>query len=347
MTKPREGQRQHVIVLDTSFLIAYRQQQFWTLEAFCDLKRPETNIVIPQGVGGEYNRLMNCSSGYIDEKTAYGPIAELLGIDNLESYRGNLRAALSSKLDQCVDAWGNKHGTLSRTDKTVIQAVTAYAQHGDSVSLASSDWAIVAEVEKFELEDKLEVTKFSPWRQPRASEPLDLLVSGGVYNALSRIDSLEKSKRTYIAVMPNQHIGGGLRFDIAFEIYIQQIYGYQMPSIADGYYLRIFNNPMENPGLVWQEMVSSKRFFIRDPGLYAQIAFLINKNPISLQELRRRYAPQRNRYSRFKDPIPVKPDVEAGNLARIEEDDLGRHDKLTVGRLNEMRYKLNGRNGKH
>jgi len=347
MTTPGKEQRQHVIVLDTSFLIAYRQQQFWTLEAFCDLKRPETNIVVPRGVEGEFSRLMNGSSGSIDEKAAYEPIVKLLGINSFVSYRDNLRAAVSSKLDQCVDAWGNNHGTLSTTDKTIIQAVTSYTQHGDSVSLASSDWAIVAEVEKFELENKLEVTKFSPWRLPKANEPLDLLVSGEVYNNLNRMGSLEKSKRGYVAVMPNQHIGGGLRLDIAFGVYVPRNYGFAMPPIDDGYYVKIFNNPIENLGQSFQDIISLKRFFVQDSALSTQVILLKNPNPVPLYETRRKYAKQRNRYSKFKEPRDLEVKIQEGNWARIEDDDIARHDKLTVGKLNEMRRRLNGKNGRY
>ena len=59
MVNHGENGHRHVIILDTSFLIGYHQHQYWTAEAFSDIKRSETHVVVPRGVEGEYNRLMN------------------------------------------------------------------------------------------------------------------------------------------------------------------------------------------------------------------------------------------------------------------------------------------------
>jgi len=348
MVNEAQEQKAHYIILDTSFLISYRQNQFWTGDAFHDIKSPGTNVVIPRGVEAEYDRIMGISASHNDSGGIYKSIANLLSIERLFAYKDNLRETLSSKLDQCVDAWGRPHGTLSKTDKTIVQAVTDYLKHGDSVAVASSDWAIVAEVESIEFENNAEIPSFSPWRKPRVNGPLDLLVSGNVYTNLPKLEELDSSSaRAYLAVMPDQHIGGGVRFDIAFDLYISRTYGVALPKIGSGHYLRFFDRPLQNVGLVSTEMMGLKQFAAYDPTQQSPLIVIRNPNPLPIHERKRICARPGKTYGRVKESAVPKIELQESGWARIEDDDIGRHDKVTVGRLQEMRRKLNGTNGHH
>jgi len=345
MEDPIQTQMPSVHVLDTSFLIGLAQHQYWAINSLPNIKRPETNVVIPNGVEYEYDMLLNDSVRRLHERLDHKPISKLLGIEKTISYEDELREALSTKLDQCVDAWGRPHGTLSRTDKTIVQAVTDYLHMGYSVSVASADWAILAEIESLELANNVSINRFSPWRKPAVNKPLDLLIAGDVYRHTDTFEKEATSNAEYIAILPSQHIGGGMHFDIALGVYTHRSYGFKLPELDGVYFLRIFDRPVEKPRQVIYDMVALRRFAIYDPNLHHKLLIAKNLNPIHRHEINRMISRRGDKFSRKEAPIEIKLALKEELVARIEDDDIGRHDKLTEGKIVQLRQRLRRING--
>lgn len=362
-----EVHRRHerTFVVDTSFLIDCEGHRYWTLEPLAALRLPNSEVVIPTGVGREYYLLSNGGNGRSEDgnqQTGYDKAVDLLNLRSAFTYESPLRKTLADKLDQEVGLGPKKHKALSHTDKTIVQATMDLAMDGDSVAVLSADWAIVYEVRKLSDEKNLDVSVYSPWRVPSKQDGIELLLSGQVFDNLPRIQAND-SNTYHLAVARGMNIGGEVRQDIAFRIY-KKGFASNTPRINDVYYVRLFNlsnlSYEGNSGDLTPAMVADV-LTILGCGVFAVYASDIPSQVLVLKQTERLLDPlRRQRYmavlqrrsqsledlrglSSFMEHLgDIDPLKHFQNVhwARIEDDDIKRHDKLTVGILGSLRGQL-------
>ena len=151
-----------IVVLDTSFLIDYSEGHHWTLEPFNLINQPDSMVVIPQDVEYEYARLIGNTTHSQDPNDKPRNIFELLKLRRYATYTEALRKALAEKLDHKIEYLNQRHSSLSRTDKTLVQAAYDIAREGEEVSVVSGDRGIIDQVENLNLEYHLNIDRHSP-----------------------------------------------------------------------------------------------------------------------------------------------------------------------------------------
>ena len=326
-------------VLDTSYLVDCSQGQYWTMGSFHAITRPESRILIPSGVEAEIKRVILSETG--SNGDPFGYLGRIAKKGEILVYEERLRGLLSQKLDENEDVWGIKHRPLSRTDKTIVQAAYDLASQGEIIEVVTADFAIVAQLEKISLEENLDIPVCSPWRKPVRQVSIDLLVSGFAFERLNEYCQSRKGS-PYLAVARNAHVGSGVNYDVAFGLFIKRDIFTNRPEIANVSYIRVYTPP----GRVedYFQMACMDGFALYAPTDQG-LGILRNKRPRKRHELERLRAEiTRNRQYKGDDIQLFDPDkdLEVVEWARIEDDDIGRHDKVTVGKLSQLRHLLKG-----
>jgi len=333
------------IIPDTSFIINYSQGQYWTLEPFNAIRQPNSTIVIPRGVGDEYDRFMTQKRLGPDKHNGYDEIEKLFNLTQFTIYRDSLRQTLSEKLDQEIEYLGHRQRSLSRTDKTIVQAAYDYAKSGLTVAVVSSDRGIIDQVGNICDEENLDIERFSPWRIPVAQPNIDHLVSGNVGEDLAKAHAIQRTTAKYLAIAKSMHLGVGVYYDIVFGIYVDAGSSLKLPQIDGAYFVRLFSISQNNHhlGLLdnyfrWLSCRTFAAYLETDPTV---IVLFTNNRPLSLLEKKTLMCRFKNRQlteNELRRVTSARP--KETKSARIEDEDIARHDKLTVGKLNSFRQKL-------
>ena len=344
-------ERRKVLVLDTSFFMRHAEGQLWTREPFKAIKDPDYGLVVPADVQHEYNSLMNGS--YRQHSSQLHTIDGILGADRVQVYKEDLRQAFSEKLDRDTDPYGRKHNTLTLTDKKVIQAALDNAIKGNNVFVASSDWAIISEVEGLEIEHNLDMSHYSPWSPPQKQDGLDFLMTGSVFNELPKMHETSGSSPRYLAVAKNQHVGGGSRYDVIFGIYVNRNFALAFPRIDGVYYIRLYPMDIDNPSVsigvvkMYIDMMAHPIFGAYNSENPESPVLFSVKSPINLLQKKKLIDGFKKGMTGSQLKSISSEKMSISDAARIEEDDIERHDKVAATKLQEMKRKLNGNNGNH
>lgn len=322
--------------MDTSFLIANSQGYYWTLEPLNLLKQPDSRVVIPRGVEHEYRKLMSDSTRVQIPGGTFKDIFELLDIREFGIYVGNLREALAEKLAQEVEYLQHKHKPLSLTDKTLVQAAYDFAREGEAVAVVSSDKGILDKVESLNYKDKLWIDRYSPWKSPSRQNGLAVLVSDESFQQIEAMPPSDANKK-YLVVAKNLHIGGGVNYDIAFAVYVNNNNALIFPRIGDVYFIRLLEIPLpknrNNLNLLAMDMIA---WYFRDTH---NIRLTKNPNhltPLELGSIQARRKARRETQRDLDRVDSASSQLEVATWARISKDDIKRHDSLTVGKLDSI-----------
>jgi len=338
-------------ILDTSFLKAYSDLQLWTIEPVIALRQPNSIIDIPAGIEGEFNRRFN-PDGTLPLGSHSG-IYKLLGVNSGTSYRAALDETLTEKLREMRPRHYEHYDPLTGTDMRVVQAAVDYTQKGIPVAVASADAGIRRAVDEFRDQANADIEIFSPERKPSRQESIDLLVSGDTYEELPKIQA-DSLSTPYLAVALDQHVGGGVHYNIILGVYTHRVTR-SLPKVDGVDFIRLYALSSGSDGKftassrTYIELIGHSIFGAYDPEHPTSLFVFKSDKPLPLLErhvLLRRYG-KRGYLTKKERQIIAGNRLKENELARIELEDIKRHDKLTVGRINEMRYKLNGRNGHH
>jgi len=224
------------VILDTSYLIAYKAGQFWTLSLFERMRHSRLNVVISRGVMQEY---------------AYGGDAEigaeqirgLLGFMDNWSYASSLSQLFEGQMREVVR--DTKHGrkTLSETDISIAAKAIQMAREGKDVVLATSDSLLEEQVDSYRTTENLNIEICSPSNVPVKHESIDYLVSGSVFGKLKQDSTARNSFPTYLAIGLNHHIGGRVHYNLAFDVYSNRTEALSNPRFDDVKYVRVVYIP--------------------------------------------------------------------------------------------------------
>lgn len=341
-------QRHQFFVLDTSFLVDCNLTRYWTLEPFKAIQMPNSAVVIPHGVGNEYHSLMNGFEPGDKYEEGSREAMNLLNLKVAFDYRRPLRNTLAEKLDQEVGHGAQNHSALSRTDKTIVQATLDIANKGDSVAVVSADWAIVYEIGKLRDETDVDISIYSPWRSPVKQEGIDFLISGLIFEGLPEIKP-NGSKTPYLAVARGMDIGREISYDIAFAIYHKRFVS-NMPKIGGIDFVRMFECPGDeyNQSTIVDMVAMFERnlFAVYHPD-YPHSILVVRQGNKSLTPAQRYKLLGISRgkkltaseVERFKSTFNTD-NLKLAKWARVEDDDVKRHQKVTLGKFDELREKL-------
>ncbi len=248
----------NVFILDTSFLIKYANRYYWTIEPYTALTSLGSVIVIPEGVKEEY--FPHGRTKELFEDGGFGKIAQLLGVSDVTDYRKSLQEVFAEKLEEKVEQNNRRYSPLSVTDKTVVQATFDYATEGLEVGVATADRGIVEEVDKMRDALNLNINIYSPWRTPVKHDSIDFLITNHVLEELKRAVSIKNAIRAFLIVARDINIGGGVKFNIAYDAYFQRESDSTYPNPNNSYLMRYlpFSDSSEYDYRTWVEMAGQK-----------------------------------------------------------------------------------------
>ena len=274
---------------------------------------------------------------------------------NIDHYGESLRRLLSERLDEMQGAVDYKTTPLTVTDKLVVQAAYDIAVNGKPVAVATADSGIDEKINNIYRDYGVDITLYSPWRIPVKHDLINILVDGRIFPTLKELAE-KKELSGYLAVKRNVHIGGNAHYDVAFCFYKPDL---TLPNIEDGYLVRVvdtskFSRQSMLEGQIdrhWAfpldfflNMVTSRYITFYHRELPNDIAIVKQDNPLSHQDkvMYLKKARQGNLTRQEESKINDRK-VKALLWARIEEDDIARHDKLSVGLLNQLRMGLDNK----
>ena len=169
---------------------------------------------------------------------------------------------------------------------------------------------------------------------------------------MAKIHEASASSPRYLVVAKNIHIGGGAYYDIIFGIYVNKDFALTFPKVDKAYYIKLYplkldaeqgasRNGMTSFTKTYIDMVGHSIF-----GAYnadnpiAPYVFSVN-NPLNLLTRKKLLeAVQKKSFPERELKVLLKASVSLMELAHIEEGDIARHDKVTVGLIGEMRRML-------
>jgi len=332
---------QRVVILDTSFLIAYAQGHHWTIAPFNLLAIQDSMVIIPQGVENEYARIMSNGKPKLQQASnEANDVFELIRGQRCYTYLDGLREVFAQKLDRDIAYLNHRHSPLSIVDKTIVQAAYDMSLEGMSVSVASADRGIIDQTENVNLEHNISIDRHSPWRPPTQHEGLEFLVTDSVFKQLKFLPQDDLHPR-YLAVAKNFHIGNGVKYDVAFAVYVNMNSSIILPKLNGAYFIRIWPasvvNAVEQPSLLTFGIVAAY------PADVSSIALVKNMKPLTRHEAWQIISKRTARKLTPQDLARLKAassNFQEIDWARISEEDIGRHDRVTEGKLDELTDRL-------
>ena len=337
-------------VLDTSFLVNFSARMRWTLELGKLMMDANSEIVIPIGVKNEFDDLLKTGlTDNFEVPILYDTLEDVLEMKRFSIYTRALDNALSPKLDGESEKTPYKNPKpLTITDKSLVQAVLEYAEKDNLVFAATSDGGIYETLNNWRDEKDLRNVKiYSPWRVPsnntEHSLETKLLVSGNVFGELHRAEH-GSVYDMYLSVARGMHIGGKVHSDIAFCVHKKKMYE-RFPHIEDIYYIPVIFFTFD---VTKQAIKYDKAFLITLPivTLYSKafpgFVWIGKQKPLSILEAKKLVAQAKNRELDEDDGGKLLQRLEQEYIgwARIEDDDIKIFDKVTEGKLKELRERL-------
>ena len=262
-------------------------------------------------------------------------------------YKEQLRQSLSAKLEEEVDFLDQKLRPLSVTDKLIVQAALDHANAGSSVAVASADRGIIYQLNRLWYEDNIEMNVHSPWAVPRKIEEIKILISGNVFGQLYESRPQDEIYKKYLAVAKHKDIGGSVHYDIAFDIYTNKSLTVQFPNLMNVYFIPMFFAHFDGEKLKnwysFYDLLTLKIAGVYNRQLSLDIWLPEWKHTISHPE-------KKNLMIRHKNGQLTKKEKEFLNnwvkeekdiiWARIEDQHIKEHNKITAGELESLRYEI-------
>lgn len=329
-----------IVVVDTSFLIAYRQAQHWTREPLKVINNSDSETIILPGVQREYNKFVHEATGN-RSRAGYEQIAELLDVDCVYPYEDRLGYTLADKLGKKHDHPGDNGDSLSPVDESLVNAVKRISLKGKAMAVMSADGLILEELDEYRDTHNLEIRLFSPQNVPVKQQGIDILVSTGALVAMSQIPQDTRFKK-YFAIAQNLNIGGDANYDIAFGVYVNDNNALFNPRIGGVYYKKLVFGLRDD--LKYND-VSSGGCFIYAPNIYriALVRTMNTPKPAELQLALKRQRQEANgtgKMTKRDEAILSSLTVREQDFAVIDENDIKRHNVLTFGTLQAMNKML-------
>lgn len=349
------------LVIDTSFLLHAPLMELWTGRVSNVIQENKTHVIIPKGVEDEYHSQFQ--QGVTDNfgvSVPYFSIDDLVENKDISIYNRMLDVLLSRELDKMPEEYyrtprplsrRSNLTALSRTDKSVVQAVLDYAREGRKVGIASADYSILSRVDGISDEENLGIQTYSPWSTPtqQGFSPLEIkyLASGNVFGELLNTNT-EDNKIRYFGITKDVHIGGGIYYDVAFGMFTRKFIYKPLPQIEDVYFLPLMmatlsksgNSAKEYPRYTSFNSFSSLAFYYTPIPIF--VSFLQQKpiHPLEYKKLNGRVKNREVDRIDAERELMAKRDIKTLNWARIEDWHIGIFDQLSVGKLQDLRNKL-------
>jgi hypothetical protein len=340
------------VVIDTSFIRDHCEGYHWTIEPFEVLKHQDSRLVVTKGVAAEYDRW---------NKTRPNPngigtvgIAGLFNVGRVESYESGLNNVLAEKLGQA--GYTAERRDLSPTDESVTQVAKRMALHGRKVAVATADMDIVAELDAYRDETNSRIDIYSPDKVPKKHDDIGLLITDHAIQQLTSIPQGD-NHRKYFMISNGMNIGWGVKYDIAFAVYVNRNNALVNPRVNGAECVRILDAITDpstanvNPTDI--RVISSPRFFIyHRQGNDATIDYSVVANPLSPQSLNDLMKEAREIMGEGLDDAQLEElktefgaivgelGVESKRWARFNENFLRTHEPKTLGALQRMRTEL-------
>lgn len=333
-----------VVVLDTSFFVDNKSWEYWTEW----LDEPENFLLVHvSSVPNEFEHLMK-KRNELGNSFVTGPTLERRRLDT-KQYDRPLRQDLEEKLRICQQYFEQRGSTLSRTDKLIIQAAYEFAREKKQVYVATADKGIHDAISNLNDADNLSIGLYSPWIIPPKYD-IDLLISASVFEKLrEKIEVI--GEKLFLAVQRNLHIGGGLKFDIASDVYTHK--SFVLPQFENAYFIFLanmdkmhghfyeqahkINMPLEDWIRLYSHKVSAT-YFSEYP-----LALDITQTEKPLTDRERFAILDKNKKRKFTDKdrenlrsMPRK----ALNWAKIEDKYIKPYDITTIGLMEQFRRNL-------
>ena len=221
-----------IVVLDTSFFVDRKSWEYWTEW----MEEPSGfRLVVTSSVPNEFAHLVERRKE-LSNSFVTGPTLEKSHI-NTEMYDKPLRKDLEGILELGKQFFMQRGNPLSRTDKLIVQAAYDFAREGKKVSVATADKGIHDAISNLNDTENFNVGLYSPWAVPQRYD-LDLLISAGVFKKL-REKTEVIGEKLFLAVKRNLHIGVGIKFDIAADVYAHK--RLVLPQLEDAYFIFLAN----------------------------------------------------------------------------------------------------------
>jgi len=363
------------LVVDTSFLFDMALEELWALRVKRSIQENVTHVIVPSGVEYEYDK--RSLEGKTDDYGVLIPpdsIEDLIWKKKISIYSKTLNRSLSESLDEKTETFyktprplsgKSRPISLSKTDKSVIQATLDHARGGKRIAVASADYDIASQIDSRCDVENLEIQNSSPWSMPTEEgfSPLDIkfLVTGNVFGELLKSNSNDNRSR-FLGIAKQMHIGGGIHYDIAFGLYTKKLVFKPLPKIDGVEFLPLMFIVLNESGESTKEYARYGFFnkYSSLVGYSAQIPTVVDfaeQKPMTYLEIENLRTRFKNHELKSEDllksinlgevyvynsggrQLSVQK-VKSLNWARIEDWHINIFDKLSVGKLQDLRNKI-------